>query len=266
MKDLHTIAETFRVMGQCIESARADEPGGSGTHGMLSFFYDPHKEADEWIAASESERQHLRALAEVRHEAIIRDRAHCSSSSSAQRLAAKAEAQRQWRMANPAVYKARQLAWRRANREYLRECSREYRERVKADPVRRESYVEYNKSKMRALRALWKSDPTTYAAELENEKRLRRESARRRSARWKSDPEKYAEEIRAYRERENARMRRMNARLRDDPAMAARREAKRIANREYQRANPVKRSPEEMQRRRDYYRAKYHENKAKKAA
>lgn len=218
MLDIDTIADTFDAFSNCVEVStyHIQRELRSATKSDLFYLNDRHADADAWIAASDDERVALRQAAEVKHRNVMRELARVRSVSRAEYLARKAEDLRGWRHRNPDAYKARQKAWRDANREYIKKHMKAFRAKVKADPVRYAAEREANTLRMREKRARWKAE---------------------RDALNPPKPKLTAEEKHA---------------------------AKLAWNRKYQKTHPPKkRSEAEMQRRRDYYRAKYHENKTR---
>jgi hypothetical protein len=265
--DLHTIADDFSELSNHLEVSNRyfQHALRSLSKGDVVYLNDKHADADAWIAADDAERVKLREAAEKKHAAVRAELARIRVVSRDDYLSRKRRDMNDWRDRNKPADKARQKAWRENNREYCRQRMKDFRSRVKADPV---AYAEEQKSntrRMRERRALWKSDPVKYASEIDNERRIRREAARRKKAMWKADPEKYADAIRAFREAENLRMRKKNARIRDDPRYAQKKEEKKLKNREYQRSHPVQMTPEQKQAKRDYNNARYREMKKRAA-
>jgi hypothetical protein len=124
MLDIHTIAETFTLLSGCVSRSREGRRGD--TDGILWPLYDPHDDADAWLAASDNERSALRAAAELRHKAIVAELGRTFTRDS--RLA--------WRLKNPEKQDACRRRWRETHREYSAEYMRKYRADMAAkDPV-----------------------------------------------------------------------------------------------------------------------------------
>jgi hypothetical protein len=218
--DLHTIADDFSELSNHLEVSNRyfQHALRSLSKSDVVYLNDKHTDADAWIAADDAERVKLREAAEKKHAAVRAELARIRVVSREDYLARKRRDMKDWRDRNKPADKARQKAWRESNREYTRKHMKDFRARVKADPVAYAAEREANKLRMREKRSRWKAE---------------------RIAANPPPPKPTAEEI-------------------------AKR--KRDWNREYQRMHPVVRTEEQMQSRRDYYRAKYHENKAKKRA
>ncbi len=212
MLDMHIIADTFAIMSGCISLRQHDEEQRE-THGILSFLHDPHDEADEWLAASTDDRARLRALANDKLAAVIKENARWFSSYSIDRKARYAEYQRRYRLRHIEAYKRRTRAYYLANIDRIQKHAREHRAFIRNnDPVRYQEYKDRELIRCRLMRAKEKSErPPVLPKKSKEERRL----------------------------------------------------AKCAWNREHYKTHKPMRTEEEMQARRDYYRAKYHENKDK---
>lgn len=158
MLDLYTIAEQFIAVPDIWSGGDDDRmargPMSPWPHLKL---YDPHAEADAWIAASEEQRAALRLAADAKLVAVRKELARTRVLSKEDILSRKREDMRRWRYNNGEEHKQRCRTWREANPMEGRKYMKAYRTKVLADPVRAEAYRAKERERVRNLRARKKS-------------------------------------------------------------------------------------------------------------
>lgn len=109
MIDLHTVADGFSELA-CYAEVWGSKKGERLLH-RATPLYDPHEEADEWLAATDEAREGIRARVDARHALVVAERGRFVRTLK-ERKRSNAEASR---------------AWRAENIEYVRAKAKEYR-------------------------------------------------------------------------------------------------------------------------------------------
>lgn len=156
MQDMRIIAETFRVMSGCVDMGRWGPDETWERRSSMSLLHnhliDPHKDADEWLAASPQEKERLRPVFEAKRLAVAKENARTIVTRE-QRLEIKRRASRAWMLRNLPLYKARQKAWRDSHREYMAAKGRERRAGLRANPEAYRTEREKERVRLKLRRA-----------------------------------------------------------------------------------------------------------------
>ncbi len=131
MIDIDCIEEEFIELSRSLDS--------EGLYAWMRSVHDPHPDADEWINASESEREHLRLKAEAKHKAIVSELSRTVFTTPTHER--KRQWVNKWRRENRQKARAICNRWASAHREYRREYSRSWREQMKKNQPKYQAYL-----------------------------------------------------------------------------------------------------------------------------